>query len=234
MIWRDFNTGQWHTIASLDSTGGYSDWKNIHFYLPLSSGNAPIQIAFYYNDSFGQGYGAAIDNFTVYEVAQPAIPKLSMDIADLCLGQTVTFTDQSEGSILSWEWDFGEGAEPRYATTKGPHLVSYTKAGKKTVKLSLNHLDHLMIPDALSIREKPVAAFEYSRKFMDISFANKSDHAEHLLWLFGDGTTSTTLNPIHTYYTKNLFEVQQIAYNGTCTPDTLTVFIDMRSGTGID
>jgi len=234
LMWRDFDTGQWHTIASLDSTGGYSDWKNKHFYLPLSSGNAPIQIAFYYNDSFSQGYGAAIDNFTVYEVAEPAIPNFSIDNTDLCLYQTVTFTDQSEGSIQSWEWDFGEGAEPRYATTKGPHLVSYTKSGKKTVKLSLNHLDHLITPEILTIREKPEAAFDFNRKFMDISFTNKSNHTEHLLWLFGDGTTSTEPNPIHTYYTKSLFEVQQIAYNGTCTPDTLTVFIDMRNGTGID
>ncbi|MCX6226025.1 MAG: C10 family peptidase [Bacteroidia bacterium] len=234
LIWRDFNTGQWQTIANLDSTGGYSSWKNLHFYLPLSSGNTPIQIAFYYNDSFGQGYGAAIDNFMVYEVAEPAVPNFYIDIKDLCLAQTVTFIDQSIGMVQTWEWDFGDGAEPRLATTRGPHLVSYTKAGNKTVKLSLNHLDHLISPDALSIREKPVAGFEFTRKYMDISFTDKSNHAEHLLWVFGDGTTSTALNPIHTYYTKSLFEVQQIAANGTCTPDTLNVLIDMRNGTGID
>ncbi len=233
LIWRDFNTGQWQIIAILDSTGGYSDWKTLHFYLPQSSGSAPIQIAFLYNDSFGQGYGAAIDNFEIYEAAEPVIPSVSIDYTDLCLGQTVTFTDQSKGPIQSWEWDFGDGAEPRYETTQGPHLVSYTNAGKKTMKLSLNHLDHLLIPDALLIREKPEAAFTYIRKLMDISFTDQSNQSEHLLWLFGDGRTSTVTNPIHTYYSRGLFEVQQIAFKGNCTPDTLTVIIDMRSGTGI-
>lgn len=234
LLWRDFITGKWQTIAGLDSTGGYSSWKNLHFYIPLSAGDAPVQIAFYYNDSYGQGFGAAIDNFTVYEVAEPAVPAFTIDNTDLCQGQTVTFTDQSAGLVQSWEWDFGEGALPRFATTGGPHLISYTLGGTKTVKLSLNHLDHLVVPNSLSVREKPEAAFVYTRKFMDISFTDSSRHAEHLLWIFGDGTASTSANPVHTYYSKKLFEVQQIAYNGTCTPDTLIVNIDMRNGTGIE
>lgn len=234
LMWRNFISGRWEVLAKLDSTGGYPDWKNLHFYLPEITDNIPIQIAFYYNDSFGQGYGAAIDNFTVYEVAQPAIPRFTFDQTDLCLAQTVLFTDQSEGSIQTWEWDFGEGAEPRLATTQGPHQVTYTSAGKKMVKLSLNHLDHLLLPHAISVRDKPVAGIEYYRKFQDIFFTDKSAHAEQLLWMFGDGTSSTQADPVHTYYTKNLFEVKQVAYNGTCLPDTVTVSIDMRSGTGID
>ena len=234
LMWRDFTTGNWEKIASLDSTGGYSDWKNIHFYLPQTSANNPIQIAFYYNDYFGQGYGAAIDNLTFYEVAQLTVPAFLSDKTDLCLAQTVIYTDASTGPVNTWEWDFGEGASPRYATTKGPHAVNYSKAGKKTVSLLLNHLDYLQIPELISIRKKPVAAFEYTRKFQDISFSDTSLNAEVVFWIFGDGTSSTQLNPTHTYYTKNLFEVKHIASNGTCVPDTLTVLIDMRAGTGID
>ncbi|MFA6126545.1 MAG: C10 family peptidase [Bacteroidales bacterium] len=234
LLWRNFNDGVWKTMAILDSTGGYSDWKNRHYYIPPEAGNTPIQIAFLYNDSYGQGFGAAIDNFTVYEVAEPAIPDFSIDQTDLCQEQTVIFTDKSTGSIQTWDWDFGEGSEPRYATTPGPHPVHYTRAGEKTVRLSLNHLDHLVVPKALSIREKPVAGFQYSRRFMEISFTDQSLNAEQLLWIFGDGTTSNEPSPIHTYYTKSLFQVQQIAYNGPCTPDTLNLSIDMRNGTGID
>ncbi len=234
LMWRDFTTGKWERIASLDSTGGYSDWRNVHFYLPQPPDNHPIQIAFYYNDAFGQGFGAAIDNITIYEVAEPAEPEFSTDQKDLCREQAVVFTDLSEGSVQTWEWDFGAGAEPRVATTKGPHQVVYHISGEKTVKLSLNHLDHLQVPKAISIRDKPVAGFDYQRKSQVITFTGKPQHTDHLLWLFGDGTSSTEANPAHTYYTKSLFEVSQIAYNGTCQPDTLTVNIDMRPGTGID
>jgi hypothetical protein len=234
VMWRSFSNGRWQVIAKLDSTGGYSDWRNLHFYLPESIGTDPVQVAFYYNDSFQQGFGAAIDNFMVYEVLKPAIPNLSIDNTDFCLEQPVVFEDRSEGYIHTWEWDFGEGAEPRYANTSGPHQVSYSSSGKKMVKLSLNHLDHLQIPDALSIRDKPIALFEYQRKFQEVIFVNKSAHAEQFLWLFGDGTSSTEPNPVHKYFTKDLFEVKQIAYNGPCAADTLTITIDMRSGTGID
>jgi PKD repeat protein len=234
LVWRDFNTGKWETLVNLDSTGGYSDWRNLHFYLPETPAGTPIQLAFYYNDYFGEGYGAAIDNFMVYEVNEPAVPDLSISQSDICLDHSVIFSDQSVGLVQTWEWDFGEDAEPRYANTQGPHLVSYTKSGKKTIKLSLNHLDHLAMPDALLIRDKPVAGFEHTRRFQDIWFTSKAEYAEQLLWIFGDGTTSEETNPVHTYYTKSLFEVRQIAYNGICQPDTMTVSVDLRNGTGID
>ncbi|MDD4645996.1 MAG: C10 family peptidase [Bacteroidales bacterium] len=234
LMWRDFETGTWQTLANLDSTGGNSDWKNKHIYLPLSAGKIPIQIAFCYNDFFGQGYLAAIDNIMVYQVAEPARPDFSADLSDLCLNQPVTITDLSTGTINTRVWDFGEGAEPRYASTPGPHVIRYTKAGAKTIKLSLNHLDHLTKPDIITIREKPLAGFQHTRKSMDITFTNQSTNAESLLWRFGDGKTSTLTNPVHTYYTKELFKVELIAYNGTCDADTITEYIDMRSGTGID
>jgi len=234
VVWRDYQSGTWQTLATLDSTGGYSDWKTVHFYLPQNADNQPIQFAFYYNDYFGQGFGAAIDNIKVYQVTEPAIPGFSVDQTDLCLGQTVTITDQSVGTISCWEWDFGAGAEPRYATTPGPHQVSYSQSGSKTIKLSLNHLDHLVADNKLSIREKPVAAFGYTRQFMKIYFTDQSSHAEQLLWIFGDGTTAESQNPVHNYYTKEIFTVQQIAFNGSCAADTLTIQIDMRSNTGID
>ncbi len=39
---------------------------------------------------------------------------------------TVVFTDMTYGSPESWEWNFGEGAEPATRTGKGPHTVKYT------------------------------------------------------------------------------------------------------------
>ena len=55
----------------------------------------------------------------------------------VCIGQTVTFTDMSTGAS-SWSWNFGAGASPATATTAGPHSVTYSTAGSKTVSLTIN------------------------------------------------------------------------------------------------
>ncbi|MBK7935759.1 MAG: T9SS type A sorting domain-containing protein [Lewinellaceae bacterium] len=53
------------------------------------------------------------------------------------------------------------------------------------------------------------------------SFINTSTGANSYLWNFGDGTTSTAANPVHTYTTAATYPVTLIAF-GPCGSDTLT------------
>ena len=56
----------------------------------------------------------------------------------VCLRLGVVFNDSSvdnDGTIDRWKWDFGEGAQPDTANTRGPHTVQYTTAGSKTISL---------------------------------------------------------------------------------------------------
>ena len=49
-----------------------------------------------------------------------------------------TFTDASSCDVSSWLWDFGADATPATANTQGPHSVSYSTTGLKTVSLTVN------------------------------------------------------------------------------------------------
>jgi hypothetical protein len=57
----------------------------------------------------------------------------------VCQGSTVTFANTSTGTTGStiYSWDFGTGATPATATTSGPHVVSYSTSGQKTVSLTI-------------------------------------------------------------------------------------------------
>ncbi|GIV43154.1 MAG: hypothetical protein KatS3mg035_0277 [Bacteroidia bacterium] len=55
----------------------------------------------------------------------------------LYTNQTITFTDYS-GGATSWSWNFGAGATPATASGKGPHNVTYSTPGTKTVTLTIN------------------------------------------------------------------------------------------------
>ncbi len=50
----------------------------------------------------------------------------------------VTLTDASTCNPTAWTWDFGDGASPRTASTQGPHNVSYSSMGIKTISLIVN------------------------------------------------------------------------------------------------
>jgi PKD repeat protein len=64
--------------------------------------------------------------------------KFAHQANNYCLAYPVTFSDQSSGTITTYSWNFGAGANPATATGPGPHTVIYTIAGNKTVTLSVS------------------------------------------------------------------------------------------------
>jgi PKD repeat protein len=80
--------------------------------------------------------GMAIDDFELSGPAPgPAVPNFTADVQSGCEGLTVTFKNESLGTIQSLDWNFGEGAEPQTATGVGPHEVVYNTAGNYSVGL---------------------------------------------------------------------------------------------------
>ena len=57
----------------------------------------------------------------------------------VCTGSAVTFTNTSTGTTGSttYSWNFGTGATPATANTIGPHSVTYSTSGSKTVSLTI-------------------------------------------------------------------------------------------------
>lgn len=55
----------------------------------------------------------------------------------VCIGASSIFTNSSTGTITDYAWDFGSGATTATATTAGPHEVTWSSAGTKTISLNV-------------------------------------------------------------------------------------------------
>jgi len=129
----------------------------------------------------------------------------------------VQFEDHSQGDPQSWVWNFGDGSTSR---SQNPYHL-YTKPGVYTVTLTVSNRaggDSMTKTDYITVRSLPLADFTANRtsgtapmtvQFTDTSKGNPVSWA----WSFGDGTTSTEQNPVHTYSAIGTYSVQLTVTN---------------------
>ncbi len=147
--------------------------------------------------------------------------------ATACAQAPVTFTNTSTPNPTSSFWNFGDGT-----TGTGPAPVkAYAAAGTYTIKL----IDQFgACSDSafrtITIFPKPTAGFTGAplvacQPNLTVNFNNIATGAQSVLWLFGDGNTSTQNAPAHTYTSYGNFTVTQIVTNSNGCMDT-TVLTD--------
>lgn len=134
---------------------------------------------------------------------------------------TVSFTDKSTGSPVAWTWNFGDGSENSYEqnpthtyTTIGNYNVTATVTGKWGVSDTVTKLNYITVvtSKAPTAMKAPNAAFSASvtsgKKPLKVSFVDKSTESSiSRIWNFGDGATSSSRSPTHTYSKAGKFKV---------------------------
>ncbi|MBK9175389.1 MAG: PKD domain-containing protein [Flavobacteriales bacterium] len=121
-----------------------------------------------------------------------------------CSPMNVVFTNQSTGAT-QYLWLFGDGATAN--TTDAAH--SYTNFGTVDTSFTITLIASSPFGCAdtatasITVAPGVVAGFTHNGQPgcapMDVGFTNTSTGAGSFLWDFGDGTTSTAVNPQHTY-----------------------------------
>ncbi|WP_292378136.1 PKD domain-containing protein [Methanosarcina sp. UBA289] len=136
----------------------------------------------------------------------------------------VSFTDKSTGAPTSWKWSFGDG---KSSTSKSP-AYTYSKAGNYTVSLTVKNAagtNTKTIENYITVKaapQKPVAAFSAAPTSgnapLKVTFTDKSTGSPtSWKWTFGDGTTSTVKNPVHTYSKAGKYTVSLTVKNAVGT-----------------
>ncbi|HOY31232.1 MAG TPA: M14 family zinc carboxypeptidase [Bacteroidales bacterium] len=89
-----------------------------------------------------------------------------------------------------------------------------------------------LVPVTANIFEYPVAGFTYTytADTLSVSFTDTSANADSFFWDFGDGATSTSQHPGHTYPAYGTYTVMLAASNGGCSDTVYREIILMPAG----
>ncbi|HWQ64088.1 MAG TPA: PKD domain-containing protein [Methanospirillum sp.] len=129
---------------------------------------------------------------------------------------TVRFRDTSVGEISSWKWDFGDGTG---ISDQNPSHT-YTKPGNYAASLTIttpegsqkSDISMILVTSSTSMPKAVITADpKYGTAPLTISFIDASTGAVSTRnWNFGDGTTSSDLNPVHTYQNPGVYTTSLI------------------------
>jgi gliding motility-associated-like protein len=135
-----------------------------------------------------------------------------------CAGQPINFTDLSTGAPDAWRWEFGDN---KTSTAQNPSH-SYDTSGFITVQLIAfkNGCPDTATKTSYLQIIPPVSKFSITydcNTTSTVAFTDASVGAATRLWTFGDGNTSTALNPTHAYAAPGTYTVTLSVTNGSCT-----------------
>lgn len=144
-------------------------------------------------------------------VIRTSKPGANFVYANSCLGQTVSFTDSTQGPVVTWQWDLGNG---NVSNVQNP-TSTYTASGTYTVTLvaSAGTGCEDTIQKAITINPSPVASFSLSNSCLgdSVQFTDGSTIAPGAIsswsWNFGDNGSSNLQNPVHAYDSANVYTV---------------------------
>jgi len=163
-------------------------------------------------------YGADTLTKTDYiSVGSTPTANFTSDTSNIAEGKKINFEDLSSGAIDTWSWKFGDG---NTSNDQNPSHT-YSTEGNYTVELIVSNdygADTLTKTDYIAVGSAPTAEFTSDTANIAegemINFEDQSSGAiDTWSWKLGDGNTSSTQNPSHTYSSAGTYTVELTVSN---------------------
>jgi PKD repeat protein len=161
--------------------------------------------------SFAQSYAQQCQAYFTYTSSDPIF----------------NFTDQSTGSALFYQWDFGDGNNDYSANTSH----TYTSNGMYLVCLTIydslsacqdTYCDTLVVSNASSGNCSSNFIAYPDTVGCGVYFSDQSVGSNlNYWWDFGDGNTSSSSNPFHSYATSGTYTVCLTIWDNANCADTI-------------
>lgn len=155
------------------------------------------------------------------------VSAFNWDVNEGCVPVTVHFINQSTGDNNSYTWNFHDNS---LDTNQYP-VHDFTTAGLYSVSLHAvtdsGCIADTIFRNIITVHPQPVAEFiptpsEVPIYSPQVNFQNHSIGGSQYLWSFGDSTTSTEFQPVHTYSDTGTYQVMLIVTTPYGCIDTVT------------
>ncbi len=156
----------------------------------------------------------------VAEPAEPLVAVASATPLQAAPGETIQFDSSgSTGDIASYAWDFGDGT----TSTEPNPTHTYQAPGTYTAQLTLTGQDSTTSVSTVDVAvDAPLQAVFTANPStaatgttVQFNSGGSAGNITSYTWDFGDGTTSTDVNPTHTYTQPGQYTVLLVVSDGT-------------------
>lgn len=212
-----WNFGDGHTGSGQSTTHTYATPGTYYATLTVSTGN-----------------GHCTDQITRTVTVKPQ-PTAGFTASTVCMGEATQFTNTSTGqNIISNQWNFGDGQS---STSQNP-THTYSQAGTYNVTLTVQAQGGCssQISHTVTVNSKPTAGFTATTVCQGeaTQFTNTSTPSGQTLtylWDFGDGQSSMSQNPSHTFAQPGTYQVTLTvsSSNGNCSDQITNTIIVLPS-----
>jgi gliding motility-associated-like protein len=213
-------TYQWTPSSGLNnSTDAYTE-------VTLTNNTSTPETTNYTVTTTGPGGCTSTDEVEVTIVPTPTIT-FTVDKTMGCYPLTVSFSNAASPASESVVWDFGDGT-----TTAELGTVShtYTKVGCYNVRLkstSFSCSNELIMENLICLQPDAIADFytDYQERTVlnpIFNCYNNSSNSDTYTWTFGDGSSSSELDPEHEYVDEpGTYVIKLIANNQAGCKDSI-------------
>ncbi len=206
-------------------------WKEFSFEFTTNSDS--IILLLKNNGLGGSGNDLAIDDITFRACSggntlSAAAPSMVCNNTEVTLDGNVTSTNENVSLDFQWQ-KLGDDAttwiDIPNANTLNYTISNFTRSDTGTYRLTAANSGNISSPNCrfvsnttgvhLQAYPLPIASFTASINGSVVNGSNTSQNTTSQIWTFGDGTTDTARNPIHTYTQDGDFTITLHAMN-TC------------------
>lgn len=165
-------------------------------------------------------------------------PQININSSELfgCAPHVVNFINSSSGAT-SYTWDFDDGSAP-LVTNNNQVLIThtYTDTGTFNIKIDLtNGCSDTTVFRTVTVYKKPTAAFTVAAAEYclgdTVKVNNTSSDANSYVWFWGDGQSSTGIDPVHVYQVAGNYTIylraERTNNSGLVCYDTMVRFINV-------